>query len=271
MAADPPAAATKLELRPGFRRVVAERLREDHSPQQIAGWLRLAYPDNEAMRVSHERSTCALYVQAPGTLRRAPSPHLRTRRLKTLSPHAVVKAPGPGQDHQHGDDLRAPAGDRGARRPRPLGRRPPAREASRTRSRPWSSARRATASSSRCPTGAAAEEVRRRARPVRSPPCQSSFAARSPGTRARRCPSTGTSPSTPGSRSTSAIPEAPGNGLKREHERPPSPVLPEGREPRRGEPGAPRRGRRKAQRPPAKDARLSDPGGEAHRADRRFR
>ena len=60
-------------------------------------------------------------------------------------------------------------------------------------------------------------------------------------------------------------------GLEREHQRPPSPVLPEGQEPRGGDPGAPRRGRREAQPPPAQDARLSDPGREARRADRRAR
>src|SRR5215207_118372 len=45
---------TKLELCPELRQVVSERLQEDHSPEQIAGWLRTRYPDNEAMQVSHE-------------------------------------------------------------------------------------------------------------------------------------------------------------------------------------------------------------------------
>ena len=39
-------------------------------PEQIAGWLRLAYPDNEAMQVSHETIYRALYVQARGSLKR---------------------------------------------------------------------------------------------------------------------------------------------------------------------------------------------------------
>jgi IS30 family transposase len=59
---------SKLELCPELRRLVEERLREDHSPERIAGWLRLAYPDNESMRVSHETIYRALYVQG----RRAP-------------------------------------------------------------------------------------------------------------------------------------------------------------------------------------------------------
>lgn len=45
---------TKLELCPELRRVIEARLADDHSPERIAGWLRLAYPDNEAMRVCHE-------------------------------------------------------------------------------------------------------------------------------------------------------------------------------------------------------------------------
>jgi IS30 family transposase len=36
--------ATKLELCPELCRVVEERLREDHSPEQIAGWLRVPLP-----------------------------------------------------------------------------------------------------------------------------------------------------------------------------------------------------------------------------------
>ena len=54
------------------------------------------------------------------------------------------------------------------------------------------------------------------------------------------------------------------NGLLRQY-------FPKGEEPRRDRPGAPRRGRREAQRPPAQDARLRNPGREARRADRRPR
>ena len=65
---------TKLELHPQLRRLVSERLRADYSPGQIAGWLRIQYPDNEAMRVSHETIYRALYVQARGTLAGHPDP-----------------------------------------------------------------------------------------------------------------------------------------------------------------------------------------------------
>ena len=74
--------ATKLEVCPELRERVIERLGQDHSPQQISGWLRLAYPDNEQMQISHETIYRALYVQARGSLARELTRHLRTRRQK---------------------------------------------------------------------------------------------------------------------------------------------------------------------------------------------
>jgi IS30 family transposase len=73
---------SKLELCRELREVVIERLRLDHSPQQISGWLRLSYPDNEEMQVSHEAIYRALYVQARGSLARELTAHLRTGRQK---------------------------------------------------------------------------------------------------------------------------------------------------------------------------------------------
>ena len=72
----------KLELCRELRELVIERLGQDHSPQQIAGWLRLQYPDNEQMQVSHETIYRALYVQARGSLARELTRHLRTGRQK---------------------------------------------------------------------------------------------------------------------------------------------------------------------------------------------
>src|SRR5437588_8780648 len=74
--------ATKLELCPELRELVIERLGQDHSPQQISGWLRLSYPDNDQMQVSHETIYRALYVQARGSLRRELTRYLRTGRQK---------------------------------------------------------------------------------------------------------------------------------------------------------------------------------------------
>jgi IS30 family transposase len=88
---------TKLELCPELRRVVEERLQEDHSPEQIAGWLRVGYPDNEAMQVSHETIYRALYVQARGTLKRELTRHLRRGRSRRYARSQSSKGQGQGK------------------------------------------------------------------------------------------------------------------------------------------------------------------------------
>ena len=50
------------------------------SPQQIAHRLRIEYPDDDSMRVSHEASYQALYIQGRGALRRELTACLRTGR-----------------------------------------------------------------------------------------------------------------------------------------------------------------------------------------------
>jgi len=59
---------------PRLRAVVEAKLRLRWSPEQIAGWLPLAYPDDPTMRISHETIYLSLYVQQrrglPGELRR---------------------------------------------------------------------------------------------------------------------------------------------------------------------------------------------------------
>lgn len=89
--------ATKLELCPVLRELVIERLGQDHSPQQISGWLRLSYPDNEEMQVSHETIYRALYVQARGSLRRELTRHLRTGRQKRFARAHSSHGQGPGK------------------------------------------------------------------------------------------------------------------------------------------------------------------------------
>jgi len=88
---------TKLELCPELRELVIERLRQDHSPQQISGWLRLSYPDNDEMQVSHETIYRALYLQARGSLRRELTRHLRTRRQKRFARAHSSHGQGPGR------------------------------------------------------------------------------------------------------------------------------------------------------------------------------
>ena len=115
--------ATKLELCSELRELVIQRLEQDHSPQQISGWLRLSYPDNDQMQVSHETIYRALYIQARGSLRRELTRHLRTRRQKRFAPCALQPRAGPRLHRGDGDDLRASTGGGRPGRPWALGGR----------------------------------------------------------------------------------------------------------------------------------------------------
>ena len=67
---------------PRLRQVVADALTQRWSPQQIARRLRVDYPGQAEMHVSHETIYQSLFVQGRGALRRELTRHLRTRRTK---------------------------------------------------------------------------------------------------------------------------------------------------------------------------------------------
>src|SRR4051812_25681480 len=73
-----------------LRRVVFEKIRADWSPQQIAAWLKMTYPGDAAMQLSHESIYRTLYVQARGALKRELTSHLRRQRLLRRSGGARV-------------------------------------------------------------------------------------------------------------------------------------------------------------------------------------
>ena len=77
--------------------MVAQKLREDWSPEQISGWLKRQYPDDEAMRVSHETIYRTLFVQARGALKRELLAHLRSRRMMCKGRHASTAGQQRGQ------------------------------------------------------------------------------------------------------------------------------------------------------------------------------
>ena len=87
----------KLAINQRLREVVAGKLSEDWSPQQIAGWLVRAFPDNPEMRVSHETIYLTLFVQARGALKRELATHLRTRRMMRRSKSHTSRGHGRGQ------------------------------------------------------------------------------------------------------------------------------------------------------------------------------
>jgi IS30 family transposase len=80
-----------------LRLAVERKLRHNWAPQQIAGWLKRHYPDNEAYHVSHETIYRSLFVQARGVLKKELMKHLRTGRPIRRSRHATAKADRRGQ------------------------------------------------------------------------------------------------------------------------------------------------------------------------------
>jgi IS30 family transposase len=83
--------ACKLATHGKLRRIVARRLEQNWSPQQIAGWLKRVYPDDEGYRVSHETIYRSLFVQARGVLKKDLQAHLRSGRAIRRSRHASAK------------------------------------------------------------------------------------------------------------------------------------------------------------------------------------
>jgi hypothetical protein len=64
------------------------------SPEQIANRIKVDFPDDESMRISHEAIYQALYVQGRGALQRELILCLRTGR--------ALRAPGPGRSGRRG-------------------------------------------------------------------------------------------------------------------------------------------------------------------------
>jgi IS30 family transposase len=70
----------KLSRNPALRDLVAAKLEQEWSPAQIAGWLKVEFPEDQTMRVSHETIYLTLFVQARGALKRELVAHLRRSR-----------------------------------------------------------------------------------------------------------------------------------------------------------------------------------------------
>jgi IS30 family transposase len=93
--------------------MVEEKLQRRWSPQQIAGWLKLAFPTSPEMRVSHETIYRTLFVQSRGALRRELTRYLRTGRV-IRRPKGVRMPDGRGgrPNILHISERPAEAGDR---------------------------------------------------------------------------------------------------------------------------------------------------------------
>ncbi len=70
----------RLATSPLLQQLVASKLALEWSPAQVAGWLKLEFPEQDTMRVSHETIYRSLFIQARGVLKRELLGHLRSRR-----------------------------------------------------------------------------------------------------------------------------------------------------------------------------------------------
>ena len=77
--------------------IVAQKLKQLWSPDQIAGWLKRTYPEDENYQVSHETIYRSLYVQARGVLKKELIKHLRSKRTMRHSRHGNRSGEGQGQ------------------------------------------------------------------------------------------------------------------------------------------------------------------------------
>jgi len=77
--------------------IVAEKLQLEWSPDQIAGWLKYMYPDDEYNQVSHETIYKTLFIQARGALKKELIQYLRKPRAMRRSRHHTQKTKDHGR------------------------------------------------------------------------------------------------------------------------------------------------------------------------------
>ena len=81
----------KLAGNPALAQIVASKLQNQWSPEQIAGWLKRTYLDETDLRVSHEAIYRTLSVQTRGALKKELLEHLRRTRGMRRSRHYTQK------------------------------------------------------------------------------------------------------------------------------------------------------------------------------------
>jgi len=87
----------KLVANRDLARVVARKLQLEWAPEQIAGWLKHTYPEDENYQVSHETIYKSLFIQARGALKKELLQHLRRTRTMRRSRHHTQKTPDHGR------------------------------------------------------------------------------------------------------------------------------------------------------------------------------
>jgi IS30 family transposase len=87
----------KLVTNRALARIVAGKLKLLWSPEQIAGWLKYTFPNDESFHVSHETIYRSLFIQARGALKKELLQHLRRRRATRRSRHHTQKTDNHGR------------------------------------------------------------------------------------------------------------------------------------------------------------------------------
>lgn len=87
----------RLALNGRLRCIVASKLALDWSPEQIAGWLKRTYLDDESLQVSHETIYRSIFVQTRGVLKKELQKQLRTQRVFRQSRHSNIRGLRRGQ------------------------------------------------------------------------------------------------------------------------------------------------------------------------------
>jgi IS30 family transposase len=80
-----------------LREIVASKLMQDWSPEQVSGWLKWQFPKDEGLRVSHETIYRSLFLQARGALKKELIQHLRSQRRMRRSRHSSVHGHSQGK------------------------------------------------------------------------------------------------------------------------------------------------------------------------------
>jgi len=87
----------KLAINKYLQDVISNKLVIHWSPEQIAGWLKRKYPNEEHNQVSHETIYRSLFVQTRGVLKKELMQYLRSKRTMRRSKHETLKRDGWGQ------------------------------------------------------------------------------------------------------------------------------------------------------------------------------
>ena len=106
-----------------LRGIVARKLMLDWSPEQISGWLKREYAEDQSLHVSHETIYRSLFIQARGALKQELVRHLRSqRRIPPLAARQHSRAL-PRPDRRCPFHPRKTCGSRRSCHSRPLGGR----------------------------------------------------------------------------------------------------------------------------------------------------